>query len=243
MGAELGQWHEWDFRRPARTGTCWTSEANAQAPRTFFRAHQPFLSRATEPRGRSTSTGPGSSGWSVDDQYRTTWWCSSARTSRGAELGVRYQLLSATPTRTIASACRPRRRFRHEVFNTDEPQPLGGSGVGNDKPVYVSGRSRPMARITPFAIRIPPCGCRLSGDGVRFETASPAENLGGCIRRGTKMKKECIAMLLAGGQGSRLYVLTGDMAKPRGAVRRQSSGSSTFRSPTARTRASTRWAC
>ena len=28
------------------------------------------------------------------------------------------------------------------------------------------------------------------------------------------MKKECIAMLLAGGQGSRLYALTGDMAKP-----------------------------
>ena len=31
------------------------------------------------------------------------------------------------------------------------------------------------------------------------------------------MKKECIAMLLAGGQGSRLYVLTGEMAKPAGA--------------------------
>ena len=28
------------------------------------------------------------------------------------------------------------------------------------------------------------------------------------------MKKECVAMLLAGGQGSRLYVLTGNMAKP-----------------------------
>ena len=28
------------------------------------------------------------------------------------------------------------------------------------------------------------------------------------------MKKECIAMLLAGGQGSRLYVLTSDVAKP-----------------------------
>lgn len=28
------------------------------------------------------------------------------------------------------------------------------------------------------------------------------------------MKKKCIAMLLAGGQGSRLYVLTGEMAKP-----------------------------
>ena len=28
------------------------------------------------------------------------------------------------------------------------------------------------------------------------------------------MKKECMAMLLAGGQGSRLYVLTGEMAKP-----------------------------
>ena len=27
-------------------------------------------------------------------------------------------------------------------------------------------------------------------------------------------KKTCVAMLLAGGQGSRLYVLTGDMAKP-----------------------------
>ncbi len=32
------------------------------------------------------------------------------------------------------------------------------------------------------------------------------------------MKKECIAMLLAGGQGSRLYVLTGEMAKGRGNV-------------------------
>ena len=28
------------------------------------------------------------------------------------------------------------------------------------------------------------------------------------------MKKECVAMLLAGGQGSRLYVLTGSVAKP-----------------------------
>ena len=28
------------------------------------------------------------------------------------------------------------------------------------------------------------------------------------------MKKECVAMLLAGGPGSRLYVLTGSMAKP-----------------------------
>ena len=28
------------------------------------------------------------------------------------------------------------------------------------------------------------------------------------------MRKECVAMLLAGGQGSRLYVLTGEMAKP-----------------------------
>ena len=27
-------------------------------------------------------------------------------------------------------------------------------------------------------------------------------------------KKECVAMLLAGGQGSRLYALTQDMAKP-----------------------------
>ena len=28
------------------------------------------------------------------------------------------------------------------------------------------------------------------------------------------IKKECVAMLLAGGQGSRLYALTQDMAKP-----------------------------
>ncbi|MBE6939332.1 MAG: glucose-1-phosphate adenylyltransferase [Ruminococcaceae bacterium] len=34
------------------------------------------------------------------------------------------------------------------------------------------------------------------------------------MRRRTEVKKECVAMLLAGGQGSRLYVLTGDMAKP-----------------------------
>ena len=29
-----------------------------------------------------------------------------------------------------------------------------------------------------------------------------------------KIKKKCVAMLLAGGQGSRLYVLTQEMAKP-----------------------------
>ena len=28
------------------------------------------------------------------------------------------------------------------------------------------------------------------------------------------IKKECVAMLLAGGQGSRLYALTQEMAKP-----------------------------
>ena len=48
------------------------------------------------------------------------------------------------------------------------------------------------------------------------------------------MKKECIAMLLAGGQGSRLHVLTGDMA---------SSASLIFPCPTVPTPASTQWAC
>ena len=34
-------------------------------------------------------------------------------------------------------------------------------------------------------------------------------------------KKRCVAMLLAGGQGSRLMVLTENTAKPRRPVRRQ----------------------
>ena len=34
------------------------------------------------------------------------------------------------------------------------------------------------------------------------------------------MKKECIAMLLAGGQGSRLYVLTGAHGQARRPLRR-----------------------
>ena len=52
------------------------------------------------------------------------------------------------------------------------------------------------------------------------------------------MKKECIAMLLAGGQGSRLYVLTENMAKPPCRLA-ASSASLTFRSQTAPTLAST----
>ena len=56
------------------------------------------------------------------------------------------------------------------------------------------------------------------------------------------MKKECVAMLLAGGQGSRLYVLTGDMAKPAvpfgGKFRIID-----FPCPTAPIPASTPWAC
>lgn len=56
------------------------------------------------------------------------------------------------------------------------------------------------------------------------------------------MKKECVAMLLAGGQGSRLYVLTGDMAKPAvpfgGKFRIID-----FPRPTAPIPASTPWVC
>ena len=35
------------------------------------------------------------------------------------------------------------------------------------------------------------------------------------------MKKEVVAMLLAGGQGSRLYVLTGKVAKPASTIWRK----------------------
>ena len=56
------------------------------------------------------------------------------------------------------------------------------------------------------------------------------------------MKKECVAMLLAGGQGSRLYVLTGSMAKPAVPFG-GNSASSTFPCPTVPTPASTPWAC
>ena len=55
-------------------------------------------------------------------------------------------------------------------------------------------------------------------------------------------KKECVAMLLAGGQGSRLYVLTKNVAKPAVPF----GGKYTlliFRFPTASTPASTRSAC
>jgi len=48
-----------------------------------------------------------------------------------------------------------------------------------------------------------------------------------------KIKKKCVAMLLAGGQGSRLYALTQKVAKP--AIR---IASSTSRFPTASTPAS-----
>ena len=54
-------------------------------------------------------------------------------------------------------------------------------------------------------------------------------------------KKECVAMLLAGGQGSRLYVLTKNVAKP--AVPFGGKYRIIFRFPTASTPASTRSAC
>ena len=49
----------------------------------------------------------------------------------------------------------PRRVFR-QVFNTDDPA-FGGSGVGNDKPVYVSGKPS-HGKDNSIAIRIPPFG-------------------------------------------------------------------------------------
>lgn len=54
------------------------------------------------------------------------------------------------------------------------------------------------------------------------------------------IKKECVAMLLAGGQGSRLYVLTEKNAKPA-VTFGENTGSLIFPSPTACIRALIRW--
>lgn len=56
------------------------------------------------------------------------------------------------------------------------------------------------------------------------------------------MKKSCIAMLLAGGQGSRLYALTQNVAKPS-MPSEENTASLISPSPTARIPALTPWAC
>ena len=56
-------------------------------------------------------------------------------------------------------------------------------------------------------------------------------------------KQECVAMLLAGGQGSRLYALTRNHRQAGGALMGENTASSIFPCPTVSIPASRRWGC
>ena len=82
------------------------------------------------------------------------------------------------------------------------------------------GRSPPTERSSSAAIRIPAFGAVfLRGEGDISQDPGSETKQGKGV--GKDMKKECIAMLLAGGQGSRLYVLTGEHGQARRALRRE----------------------
>ena len=105
---------------------------------------------------------------------------------------------------------------RYEVlFNTDDAC-WGGSGCALPAGSRIDVDEIPShGRETSLSLTIPPLGAVL----LRREGKRPQEKTE--HRRYARMKKECVAMLLAGGQGSRLYVLTGRHGQARRALRRQ----------------------
>ena len=150
MGAELGQWHEWNSNGQLDWYLL-DQEANRKT-QDFFRAINHFyLSQRAL--------------WEIDFDWAGFEWLVSddnqnnvvvflRKDKSGGELVCAINF-SPNTYEDYRFGVPPRRLFR-QVFNTDDPA-FGGSGVGNDKPVYVSGKPS-HGKDNSIAIRIPPFG-------------------------------------------------------------------------------------
>ena len=159
MGAELGQWHEWDFA----TQLDWyllEKEENRQIFDFFRDANRFYLDHAPL--------------WEVDFDWTGFEWLVSDDNSNNVVVFLRRdkagnELLCAVnfsplPYEGYRFGVPPRRTY-HEVFNTDDPA-FGGEGFGNEKPLYVSGKPS-HGKENSIAIRIPPFGAVfLEGKGA-----------------------------------------------------------------------------
>ena len=150
MGAELGQWHEWNSNGQLDWYLL-DQEANRKT-RDFFRAINHFY--LSQPALWEIDFDWAGFEWLVSDDNQNNVVVFLRKDKTGGELVCAINF-SPNTYEDYRFGVPPRRVFR-QVFNTDDPA-FGGSGVGNDKPVYVSGKPS-HGKDNSIAIRIPPFG-------------------------------------------------------------------------------------
>ncbi len=201
MGSELPQWHEWDFRGQLD----WyllddpACRASHQCLRQLNRLYKRNRCLWENDRDWDGFT------WLVADDNHNNVLVFLRRDRRGHELICAVNF-APVPGTTTASACRQRRGTRYCSTRTT---PAGAAAAAPFRRAVGSTwtRSPPTGGNSPF-----PDHSALGRGAAAPGGKTPPEKTE--RRRYARMKKECVAMLLAGGQGSRLYVLTGKMAKP-----------------------------
>ena len=150
MGAELGQWHEWDFRGQLDwylldRDDCGRTHACIQALNRFYKKSRPLWENDRDWNGFE---------WLVADDNHNNVLAFLRRDNKGRELicvvnfspeaheGYRFGV--------------PGKLFYEEVFNTDDAA-WGGSGVCNTGPIPVEDIPS-HGRDKSIALRVPPLG-------------------------------------------------------------------------------------
>ena len=151
MGTELGQWHEWDFRKALdwylldEEDDCRRTHECIRALNRFYKSHKALWENDRDWDGFQ---------WLVadDNSNNVLVFRRTARDGKSLVLAVNF---SPVALESYRFGVPPKARYE-EVFNTDDAQ-WGGSGVTNPEPIETELiPSHQQAQ--SIALRIPPLG-------------------------------------------------------------------------------------
>ena len=151
MGTELGQWHEWDFRKALdwylldEEDDCRQTHECIRALNRFYKSHKALWENDRDWDGFQ---------WLVaDDNYNNV--LVFRRTDRSGKSLVAVINFSPVAVEGYRFGVPPKARYE-ELFNTDEER-WGGSGVTNPQPIeteFIPSHQQAQS----IAVRVPPLG-------------------------------------------------------------------------------------
>ena len=151
MGTELGQWHEWDFRKALdwylldEEEDCRQTHECIRALNKFYKAHRALWENDRDWDGFQ---------WLVaDDNYNNV--LVFRRTDRSGKSLIAVINFSPVAVESYRFGVPPKARYE-EVFNTDDVR-WGGSGVTNPEPIeteFIPAHQQAQS----IAVRVPPLG-------------------------------------------------------------------------------------
>ena len=151
MGTELGQWHEWDFRKALdwylldEEDDCRKTHECIRALNRFYKSHKAL--------GENDRDWDGFQWLVADDNYNNV--LVFRRTDRSGKSLVAVINFSPVAVEGYRFGVPPKARYE-ELFNTDEER-WGGSGVTNPQPIKTECiPSHQQAQ--SIAVRVPPLG-------------------------------------------------------------------------------------